>query len=88
MVFKILELMPAAQRIKTGRVCKDWLRIAEDPLLWQDTVVGHAPEADEQTTCSCPSRSLVLSRVKLHHMLLSKEVDPLQYPKIYDKNNM
>ena len=30
---------------------------ADDPLVWQDTVVGHVPEADEHTPTTSRSRS-------------------------------
>jgi len=39
-VSKIMEILPARDRIKARRVCKTWRQWADDPLVWIDVAVA------------------------------------------------
>jgi hypothetical protein len=66
LVTKILELLSAGERVICRGVCKEWERISDDPLVWQDVVVGVIPEPDNTARGATRSRSTQTDLSGLH----------------------
>lgn len=50
-VSKIIETLPARERVKTRGVCRTWQQYADDPLVWLDVAVGVVMPGNSCTVC-------------------------------------